>query len=70
MGEGHRLLGDYRGDSDMRVGDLVKAKHWDCHLIGVIISIRPKTGICKVALIKNLDWRFDQLKRDLEVICK
>ena len=24
MGEGHRLLGDYRGGSDMRVGSLVK----------------------------------------------
>lgn len=53
----------------MKVGDLVKAKHWDCHLICIIISIRP-TGICKVALIKNLDWKFDQLKRNLEVICK
>ena len=54
----------------MKVGDLVKAKHWDCHLIGVVISIRPKTGICKVALIKNLDWKFDQLKQDLEIVCK
>ncbi len=53
----------------MKVGDLVKARHWECHLVGVIVSIRP-TGICKVALIKNLDWRFDQLKSDLEVICK
>ena len=24
MGERHRLLGDYRGGGDMRVGDLVK----------------------------------------------
>ena len=38
MGEGHRLLGDYRGGSDMRVGSLVQYSHeWcdDTH-IGVV----------------------------------
>ena len=54
----------------MKVGSLVRAFHWDSHLVWLLVSIRPKTGICKVALIKNLDWRFDQLKRDLEVLCK
>ena len=53
----------------MRIGSLVRAKHWDSHLIGLVMSIRP-TGICKVALINNLDWKFDQLIRDLEVICE
>ena len=54
----------------MKVGDLVKAKHWDCHLVGVIVSIRPKTGICRVFLVHNPDYRFDQLIRDMEVICE
>ena len=38
MGEGHRLLGGYRGGSDMRVGSLVQYSHeWcdDTH-IGVV----------------------------------
>ena len=36
MGEGHRLLGDYRGGGDMRVGSLVK--HIEYEYIGVVIQ--------------------------------
>jgi len=53
----------------MKVGDLVKAKHWDNHLIAIVVSIRGSTGICKVMLV-NGDYMFDQLIRDLEVICE
>ena len=69
MGERHRLLGDYRGGSDMRVGSLVKAKHWSDQYIAIIVSIRQSTGICKVMLVDG-DYMFDQLIRDLEVICE
>ena len=53
----------------MKVGDLVRASHWADWCIGVIVSIRP-TGICKVFLAHNPDYKFDQHIRDLEVICK
>ena len=54
----------------MKVGDLVRARHWHDSAIGIVVSIRPKTGICKVFLVCNHDYRFDQLTRDLEVICE
>ena len=54
----------------MKVGDMVRARHWDNHLVALVLSIRPKTGICKVCLIHSLDYRFDQLIRDMEVICE
>ena len=53
----------------MKVGSLVRAYHWHETAIGVVVSIRP-TGICKVFLVCNHDYRFDQLIRDLEVICE
>ena len=36
MGEGHRLLGNFRGGGNMRVGTLVK--HIKYEYIGVVIS--------------------------------
>ena len=36
MGERHRLLGGYRGGSDMRLGTLVKHIEWE--YIGVVIE--------------------------------
>ena len=36
MGERYRLLGGYRGGSDMRVGSLVKHIEWD--YIGVVLQ--------------------------------
>ena len=40
MGEGHRLLGDYRGRSDMRIGSLVQWK-WEMDFtygVGIIVK--------------------------------
>ena len=54
----------------MKVGDLVKAKHWDNHLIAIVVSIRGSTGICKVMLVDGSGYKFDQLIRDMEVICE
>ena len=49
MGKGHRLLGDYRGSSDMRVGTLVKIVYRsDWVKIGVITSIGSPNPIAKV----------------------
>ena len=53
----------------MRVGTLVRARHWHDSAIGVVVSIRNQQ-ICKVFLVCNHDYRFDQLIRDLEVICE
>ncbi len=54
----------------MKVGSLVRAYHWEKHLYGVVVSIRHSTGICRVFLVHNPDYRFDQLIRDMEVICE
>ncbi len=53
----------------MKVGSLVRAYHWESHLVGLVVSIRQSTGICKVMLV-NGDYMFDQLIQDLEVICE
>jgi len=70
VGERHRVLGYIRGGGDMRVGSLVRAYHWEKHLYGVVVSIRHSTGICRVFLVHNPDYKFDQLIRDMEVICE
>ena len=44
MGERHRLLGDYRGGSDMRVGSLVKGRHSKC--IGIVVDIHKRDLSC------------------------
>ena len=49
----------------MKVGDLVKARHWGTGYIGLVVSIR-NTGICRVMM--NDGSLIDQLIRDLEVI--
>ena len=53
----------------MKVGDLVRAKHWENHIIGLVVSVRP-TGICKVMLVDGSGYKFDQLIQDMEVICE
>ena len=53
----------------MKVGSLVRANHWESHLVGLVVSIRP-TGICRVFLVRNPNYRFDVLIRDMEVICE
>ena len=51
----------------MKVGDLVKARHWGSGYFGIVISIRPKPSkICTVMI--NGGHRVDQLINDLEVI--
>ena len=50
MGERHRLLGDYRGSSDMRVGSLVKTLPTaGKQLIGVVID----TGLTRNKILWN-----------------
>ena len=53
----------------MKIGDLVRARHWEDWNIGVIVSIR-QTGICRVFLVSYFNYRFDVLMRDLEVVCE
>lgn len=49
----------------MKVGDLVKARHWYSNQIGIVLSIRKNGKICSVTID---GYVFDQLVRDLEVI--
>ena len=44
MGERYRLLGGYRGGSDMRVGSLVKGRNIDW--IGVVVDIHKRDLSC------------------------
>ena len=51
----------------MKVGDLVKARHWGSGYIGIVVSMRPKPSkICRVMI--NGGHCCDQLINDLEVI--
>ena len=51
----------------MKVGDLVRARHWHNGEVAILLSVRKNGGICRVAIG---DYIFDQLVSDLEVICK
>ena len=51
----------------MKVGDLVRAPHWDeSHTAIVISTKRLETGI--VTVLGSFGWELDQVVRDLEVI--
>jgi len=51
----------------MKVGDLVKASHWDeSHTAIVISTKRLETGI--VTVLGSFGWELDQVARDLEII--
>ena len=49
----------------IRIGDLVKARHWHSNQIGIVLSIRKTGKICSVTIDGYI---FDQLVRDLEVV--
>ncbi len=49
----------------MKVGDLVRAKHWYDGEIGILLSFRRSWGLCRVAIG---DYIFEQLISDLEVV--
>ncbi len=52
----------------MKVGDLVRARHWHNGEVAILLSFRGSwSQICTVALG---DYVFEQLVDDLEVICK
>ena len=53
------------GDN-MKVGDLVRARHWQNGEIAILLSFRGVTGICSVVIG---DYVFDQLVSDLELVC-
>ena len=51
----------------MKVGDLVRARHWTNGEVAILLSVRKNGSICRVAIG---DYIFEQLVDDLEVICK
>lgn len=65
MGERYRLLGGYRGGSDMRVGTLVSFVYYDD--LGVIVE--PYNHLCWVVHFVNGDRELCWTT-ELEVICK
>ena len=54
----------------MKVGDIVRARHWYCGELGVVIMQRiPRVGIVRVKIITPSGiMEIDQLADDLEVI--
>ena len=51
----------------MKVGDLVKAAHWDGSHTAIVISTkRLEIGI--VMVLGSFGWEIDQVARDLEII--
>ena len=70
MGEGHRLLGDYRGGSDMRVGSLVKVRYRDKRIakIGVITSIGSPNPIAQMLWLNGEKGAIHT--KWLEVLCE
>ncbi len=66
-------LGNRLGVSIMKVGDLVRARHWTNGEVAILLSFRIRQGaagqanhrICRVAIG---DYVFDQLVSDLEVL--
>ena len=67
MGEGHRVLGDYRGGSDMRVGSLVK--HIEYGFIGVLTNHQANSPNWFVVWNDNV-WNCWCVRCELEVICE
>ena len=53
----------------MRIGDLVRAKHWEKEFFALVVSIRPTGRICSVMVNGDPNHIVDQLIKDLEVIC-
>ena len=69
MGEGHRLLGDYRGGGDMRVGSLVKVRDlYRVEKIGVIISIGSPNPVAQTLWLNGEKGAIHT--KWLEVICE
>jgi hypothetical protein len=70
MGEGHRVLGDYRGGSDMRLGSLVK--HIEFEYTGVVTKQDKSSFNGDRWLVQWCDhvrlWWCSAC--ELEVICK
>jgi hypothetical protein len=53
----------------MKIGDLVRARHWYRGEIGVVMEINPRCFIVRVKIITpDGIWEIDQLGTDLEVI--
>ena len=53
------------GDN-MKVGSLVRARHWSKEYIAIVVSIRNDTDICKVMMQDGC--YLNQLISDLEVL--
>ena len=49
----------------VKIGNLVRSRHWTNGEIAIILSFRETWGICTVAIGEYI---FDQLISDLEVI--
>ena len=53
----------------MKIGDLVRARHWYRGEIGIVVEIRPLGWIVRVKIITpDGIWELDQLGTDLEVL--
>ena len=67
MGERYRLLGDYRGGSDMRVGSLVKNKEYDYVGVVTYIDLMQDSYLVRWVDIDVYDY---YSACELEVLCE
>ena len=68
MGEGHRLLGNFRGGSDMRVGTLIKRIEFG-H-IGVVTQQASSTSDRWLVHFINVEGYRWCGESELEVLCE
>ena len=57
----------------VKIGDLVKARHWGTGYLGLVVAVRrlpsgEDSEICTVMINGDSKYLIDQLIRDLEVI--
>jgi hypothetical protein len=55
--------------SDIKVGDLVRARHWKDGEMAIVLEKRPRGAIVRLKIFTSHNmWEIDQLAHDLEVI--
>ena len=55
----------------MKVGDIVRARHWFDGELAVVLEKRPRGFLVRLKIITPHGiWEIDQITDDLEVICE
>ena len=55
----------------MKVGDIVRARHWFDGELAIVLEKRPRGAVVRLKIITPRGmWEIDQIADDLEVICE